>query len=93
MVSQVTFTEFPIPQAQGGLGDITAGPDGNLWFINAVNNQIGRITPSGAITEFAIPTANSLPWAITAGPDGNLWFTEGEGNQIGRITIDTDAPY
>ena len=27
--------------------DITAGPDGNLWFTEAGGNRIGRITPAG----------------------------------------------
>jgi streptogramin lyase len=65
---------------------ITAGPDGNLWFTEFAADQIGRITPTGAITEFSIPTANAEPQGITVGPDGNLWFTEFGADQIGRIT-------
>jgi streptogramin lyase len=74
-----TITEFPVPNAypQG----ITAGPDGNLWFMDANNigeaSNIGMINPAThAIAEFPIPTANADPRMITAGPDGNLWFTE-----------------
>jgi streptogramin lyase len=81
-----SITEFAIPTSQSGLAEITAGPDGNLWFVESFGNQIGRISPSGTITEFAIPTASSQPEGITAGPDGNLWFTERGGDQIGRIT-------
>ena len=43
--------------------DLTAGPDGNLWFTTVAftdRNKIGRITPSGQITEFPIP----LPFSI-----------------------------
>jgi hypothetical protein len=68
------------------LDEITAGPDGNLWFTESRANKIGRITPSGTIDEFPVPTAKSLPFGITAGPDGNLWFTESKANKIGRIT-------
>ncbi len=90
-----TIKEFIVPTAKSGLGGITAGPDGNLWFTEEGTiqngkfiggNQIGRITPSGIITEFALPTANSGPTGITAGPDGNLWFTEFNGNKIGWIS-------
>jgi streptogramin lyase len=57
-------------------GQITAGPDGNLWFIdpqNALEQQVGKITTSGAITFY--PLAD-LPVGITSGPDGNLWLSE-----------------
>src|SRR5262249_27251419 len=55
---------------------------------DAVANQIGRITPAGAITEFDIPTISSWPTGITAGPDGNLWFNEFGVAKIGRISTD-----
>ena len=67
--------------------DIAAGTDGNLWFTEALGNQIGRITTVGVVTEFPTPTADSAPYGITTGPDGNLWFTENLGNKIGRITL------
>src|SRR5262249_29968220 len=57
-------------------GAITAGPDGNLWFVgNFVGGKVGRITPDGQVTEFSLPNAFIQPVAITAGPDGNVWFT------------------
>jgi streptogramin lyase len=81
-----SVTEFPIATS-GSLPDgITTGSDGNLWFVENVGNNIGRITPAGVITEFPIPTPGSHPREIAAGPDGNLWFTEGSGNNVGRVT-------
>ena len=79
-----TITEFPSPSGASSFNQITAGPDGNLWFTEG--SGIGRITPSGQITEFPVPTSQGNPWGITKGPDGNLWFTESFGNKIGRIT-------
>jgi virginiamycin B lyase len=92
-----TFQEFPIPTANTGTRNMTAGPDGNLWFAETATNKIGRITPAGVFTEFPIPTAKSAPFGIAAGPDGNLWFTEFSANKIGRITpagviTDFDVP-
>ena len=78
------LTEFPMPPGPRVLGDIAAGPDGNLWFTEGGANKIGRITPAGVITEFPVP-ADTGP-GIVAGPDGNLWFVEQNGNRIGRIT-------
>lgn len=66
---------------------ITAGPDGNLWFVELNGNKIGRITLSGTVTEFAIPTPGARPFGgLVAGPDGAMWFTEDGANKIGRIT-------
>jgi sugar lactone lactonase YvrE len=64
--------------------EITAGPDGNLWFTEASGSNVDRITPSGVITRFPIPSISSTG-GIAAGPDGNLWFTESAG-RIGRVT-------
>ncbi len=78
-----TIEEFPTPTAFSLPAGITAGPDGNLWFAEALGNNIGRITPHGKITEFPAPA----PQFITVGPDGNLWFTALDGNNtIDRIT-------
>ena len=64
---------------------ITAGPDGAMWFTNVSNNSIGRINMSGTVTNYTGPGI-SHPMAITAGPDGALWFTNNGNNTIGRIT-------
>lgn len=53
------ITEYPIPTSGGGpCGpcDITAGPDGNLWFTERQGNKMGKITTSGQITEYPVPT-------------------------------------
>ncbi len=82
-----TITEFPIVGVGTvTLGAITAGPDGNLWFLEVARNRIGSITPAGEINDFLATTLSSAPMSITAGPDGNLWFTENGGNRIGRMT-------
>jgi virginiamycin B lyase len=74
--------------------DITAGPDGNLWFTKHSGNWIGRITPAGVVTEFTAGSGCQQgkypvpvhPGSITAGPDGNLWFTENVCARVGRMT-------
>lgn len=80
-----TITEFPLSSGFFALpGGITAGPDGNLWFCEAVGHSIARIDSSGKITEFPF---NGQPWRIALGPDGNLWFTE-LNNRIGRMSVE-----
>jgi streptogramin lyase len=81
-------TEFPLNATPGSLVAMAAGPDGNLWSLDANGNKVWRITPAGTLVSFAIPTANSVPNFIAAGPDGNLWFTEGGATpgKIGRLS-------
>lgn len=82
-------TTYRIPQL-GLPGDITLGPDGNLWF--TYTTYIGRCSPAGHITLFAIPQSSDLLRAttyaerITVGPDHNLWFTQFDGS-IARISV------
>src|SRR6266487_4440522 len=86
------FHEYALPPSQFVPGTITAGPDGNLWFTEIMQNgsvqmgKIERITPTGTFSEFSLPSANTLLSSITTGPDGNLWFTEQQG-KIGRMTL------
>jgi streptogramin lyase len=79
--------------------EITKGPDNALWFTNAGNNSIGRITTAGVLTTPAYADFDSTkniegvnPWGITQGPGNALWFTN-RGNpqpgSIGRIDATT----
>ncbi len=86
LAAQPTIVEYTIPTSASGPGGITAGPDGNLWFVETAANKIGKITTAGSISEYSIPTADSGPTAITQGADGNLWFIESSTTNIGRIT-------
>lgn len=72
---------------------LTMGSDGNMWFTDAYNNQIGRITSDGTITRYNVPTPNSGLVAIAPGCacDASLWFTEKNANQIGRISISSGS--
>lgn len=76
-----TFTEFSISSQAS---NITAGPDGALWFTVGEGNLIGRITTGGSLTEY--PLSFGAPFVITTGPDGALWFTNLTGNNISQIT-------
>ena len=82
-----TVTLFPIPTPDSGAGDLTVGPDGNIWFVEQGSvyyeadgspGKIGRILAYApyTITEFETPNPNSRPSGIAVGPDGALWFGE-----------------
>jgi virginiamycin B lyase len=84
-----TIREFPIPTPNQDIygpfpdssgiqsGDITRGPDGNVWFTEELSGKVGRITPAGVITEISVPSQNLA--GIAAGPDGNLWIVDSAG--------------
>jgi virginiamycin B lyase len=71
--------------------DITAAPDGTVWFSNynyyrgSARSLIGRLTRDGRIRTFTDPGIRQ-PHGITVGPDGALWFADD--HSIGRITAD-----
>lgn len=74
--------------SSANISDLTAGPDGALWFINCLETScasfaIGRMTLVGGFVEY--PTPGMTPAAITPGPDGQMWFTDPLTNNIGRI--------
>jgi virginiamycin B lyase len=62
---------------------ITLGPDGNVWFADGNANQLGRVTPAGAVTRF--PLAGK-PIFVTSGPDGALWATRQTANDVVRVS-------
>src|SRR3954467_6572517 len=97
--SAVTIQEVKVPTAASQPEDITQGPDGNLWFTEAVGNKIGRVIPGNPpkIADFATADATGTPFGITAAPDGNLWATEQADKQLDRVrpsnpTADTEFP-
>ena len=64
-------------------GDITAGPDGNLWISDDYDNQLIRMTPEGAFKLISAPS----PYAVTRGLDGNVWFASlSSPNTVGYVT-------
>jgi streptogramin lyase len=77
---------FPSLTPQYGQGNITIGPDGNVWFSEL--NKIARITPTGQLAEFPAQSIYSplVTGLIVSGPDGNLWFLEG--NAVVRMSPD-----
>jgi hypothetical protein len=68
-----------------------------LWFTNAGNNSIGRITTAGVVSNYTDSSIDE-PAGIAVGPDGALWFVNSAGGtgcshdeapcgSVGRITV------
>ncbi len=90
------LSEFMVPGATGPLTSLTAGPDGNVWFVDGSN--VGKITPAGVITEYPVATSTGAAADLShaqliTGPDGNLWFlTPGELDRITPAGIVSGLP-
>ncbi len=85
-----TFTLPRKVERDASLGNITVGPDGNLWFpfsydpnpkSGATTLAIGRITAKGSVTVYNVFSTKSYgyygpppPSDIISGPDRKLWF-------------------
>jgi virginiamycin B lyase len=82
------FNTGAFPMSPNGLEDITAGPDGNLWFTENAGNNLYRSNVATFADQIAAATAASGPSGIAAGPDGNLWFTESLEDNVRRVTTD-----
>jgi virginiamycin B lyase len=79
-------TEFPTPTAASDPFGIALGPDGAIWFAQALGNNIGRATTAPVFNEIGGLTTASRPEYITTGPGDTMWFTEKDGNRVGRIS-------
>jgi virginiamycin B lyase len=81
--SITVFHDTSIPAPTRAPMEITAGPDGALWYTNLDDLDlgqwsIGRITTAGVFTHYPL-AAGAQPSAITAGPDGALWYLQNNG--------------
>ncbi len=81
-------TDYPLPPPLGRFAtEITAGPDGAMWFLG--EGAVGRIATDGTFTAQSFPEL-IRPRSMVVGPDGNLWLTAsspGGADEIARLTM------
>ena len=74
-----SITEFTVPTANSIPEDITAGPDGALWFTEYNGNKIGRITTAGGNTAIVGGNGDNggigAAWVYTR--SGGVWTQQG----------------
>ena len=80
------YSIFPAYTISGIESGLAAGPNGDIWFTDRVNDKIVRITRSGDVSVFTLPPFGQLTGSITSGPDGNIWATKAFNGKILRIT-------
>ena len=85
ITSSGSMTIVPIAGESDSAAAMVVGPDGNIWFKEANNRHVVRVTPQGVMTPFT-PSQGTCCGSrgIAVGPDQNIWFSEGK--FIGRLT-------
>jgi len=82
------------------VGNITVGPDGNLWFPISYGynsrDDIGRITAKGNVKMYHVFSSSSPyppppPKDIISGPDGKLWYQGTVHGKTGIARISTSG--
>ena len=64
---------YPV-QAGMGSRDVTAAPDGTIWFNGQRNGTLGRLDPkSGDMTVFKSPRGRGT-YGMTITPKGDIWY-------------------
>ena len=69
--------EFPVPESgsQPGVGDLTLGPDGNMWFTEPAAGRIDFESPDGGRPGILVlPDPNSRPTGL-ATVGNSIWTT------------------
>jgi virginiamycin B lyase len=90
LLQSLSGSSLTLPYPASFQCGINNGPDGNIWFTNAVSNLIGYINPTThAIVTYAVPTLASNVEDIYAGPDNAMWFVEPSSSKIGRFDLAT----
>lgn len=54
--STVKPVEYSVQISTGSILDLTAGPDGAVWFTEKQAATIGRITPKGVVHLYPLPS-------------------------------------
>jgi virginiamycin B lyase len=87
---------LPVRPEQFGVGGITTGGDGALWFTQASESgkgreAIGRLDLQTGYERFPLPHDRSGLGRITTGADGAVWFTESARYAIAKMTADGEV--
>jgi virginiamycin B lyase len=93
--TQVIITEYDLPRPLIEPHDVIVDKDGNAWYTNFGEQNIGRLDPkSGKVTEYALPELKK-GWpqgslGLRADKDGHLWFGMMYQGAIGRFDPKTE---
>jgi virginiamycin B lyase len=77
--------EYKVPESSSalGIGGLTPGSEGGMYFTEPAANRVGRLTADGLFGGFKVSTPEARPTGIVAAPGGYLWVSlEGVGKVV-----------
>jgi len=96
--TQVEITEWRLDDFQVSMHDVAVGPDGKIYGVDTVGNDIWRLDPETnevkALTHLKPKNrgedAEMLLHTVIQAPDGAMWFTYAAGNLVARLDVYTE---
>ena len=94
-----TAAQFHFDDADNGgwrKGSIGVDPDGNVFVIDIVNDNLKKITPEGEVTTLVARCTNgddNRAYAMDVDDEGNIWFVTMSGWAIYKVTPDGASNY
>ncbi len=92
--TEVIITEYDLPRDLIEPHDVIVGKDGNVWYTNFGEQNIGRMDPkTGKVTEIALPEFKK-GWpqgslSLHSDKDGNVWFGMMYQGAMGKFDVAT----
>jgi streptogramin lyase len=79
--------EYTVPETASvpGIGGLTRGPEGDMWFTEPAANRVERVAPTGHPEGFTLPVPGSRPTGIVTAPGGFVWVTMTGSGRIAQI--------
>jgi len=96
--TQVEITEWRLDDFKASMHDVAVGPDGKIYAVDTVGNDIWRLDPAtNEIESLAhLKPKNrdeDIPMVlhtVIQAPDGAMWFTYAGGNLVARLDVFTE---
>lgn len=70
----------------GGVQDVGAGPNGQVAYANAGENEVGLVTAGGTPSQIAVGTSD--PFGVAFGADGAFWIARSSTDDLVRLATD-----
>lgn len=79
VIGKSMYVEYhlpPIPSGRRGLHDSHFDNQGNIWYVDRIGLQLGKLDPRTAkFIDYPVPDKLAQPHGLTMDHEGHMWFT------------------